>query len=294
LNHVVEVLTGASTEKIRKWGHAQLSTYGIGKEHNRPEWAAIGRELVRLGFLRQTTDKFSVLELTSAGGTALKERRKITLTKPAVVPEAKVLHVGEISCDEVLFDRLRQLRKQLADERDVPAYIVFSDVSLRQMARNYPQTESEFARISGVGEKKLREFGEIFLGEIAAYLQTNARQIFADDSFTAPAPPPPARGSLGDSARETLRRFRAGASVEQIARERGVTTGTIYGHLAEGIERGEPVDLQNIFTVAELTEVAAAFNRNGFGALGPVFESLGGKIDYGRLRIFRAAANAKR
>ena len=291
LNHVVEVLTGADTEKIRKWDHAQLSTYGIGKEHSRPEWAAIGRELVRLGFVRQTTDKFSVLELTNAGGAALKERRKITLTKPAVVPETKVHHVGEISCDEVLFDRLRQLRKQLADERDVPAYIVFSDVALRQMARNYPESERDFARISGVGEKKLREFGEIFLGDIAAYLQTNARQIFADDSFTAPAAPPPSRGSLGDSARETLRRFRAGQGVGQIARERDVTTGTIYGHLAEGIERGEPVDLQTIFTVAELTEVAAAFNRCGFGALGPVFETLGGKIDYGRLRIFRAAKN---
>jgi ATP-dependent DNA helicase RecQ len=293
LNHVVEVLTGADTEKIRKWDHTQLSTYGIGKEHSRSEWAAIGRELVRLGFLRQTTEKFSVLELTNEGRAALKERRKITLTKPAVVPETKVHHVGEISCDEVLFDRLRALRKKLADERDVPAYIIFSDVALRQMARNYPASERDFARISGVGEKKLLEFGDIFLGEIAAHLQTNARQIFADDSFTAPATPPP-RASLGDSARETLRRFRSGQTVEQIARERGVTTGTICGHIAEGVERGEPVDLQKFFTVAELAEVAAAFGRNGFGALGPVFESLGGKIDYGRLRIFRAAINVRK
>ena len=291
LNHVVEVLTGADTEKIRKWDHAALSTFGIGREHSRPEWAAIGRELVRLGFLRQTTDKFSVLELTQGGGAALKGRQKITLTKPAMAPETKGHHVGEIAGDEGLFDRLRTLRKTLADERDVPAYIVFSDVALRQMARNYPQTEADFARISGVGEKKLREYGEIFLGEIAAYLQTNARQIFADDSFTAPAAPPAAGGSLGDSARETLRRFRAGHKVEQIARERAVTTGTIYGHLAEGIERGEPVDLQRIFTMPELTEVAGAFNHNGFGALGPVFEALDGRIDYGRLRIFRAAAN---
>jgi ATP-dependent DNA helicase RecQ len=294
LNHVVEVLTGADTEKIRKWDHARLSTYGIGKEHSRPEWAAIGRELVRLGLLRQTTDKFSVLELTNAGLAALKQRAKITLTKPAVAPDTKVHHVGEITCDEVLFDRLRALRKKLADERDVPAYIIFSDVALRQMARSYPANERDFARISGVGEKKLREFGEIFLGEIAAHLQTNARQIFADDSFSAPAAPPPPRGSLGDSARETLRRFRSGLTVDQIARERGVTTGTIYGHLAEGVERGEPADLQKLFTVAELAEVAAAFGRNGFGALGPVFESLNGAVDYGRLRIFRAAANARR
>jgi ATP-dependent DNA helicase RecQ len=293
LNHVVEVLTGADTEKIRKWDHAQLSTYGIGKEHSRPEWAAIGRELIRLGFLRQTTEKFSVLELTAAGGNLLKSRTKVMLTKPVTAHDKTASHVGEISCDEVLFSRLRELRKSLADERDVPAYIVFSDVALRQMARNYPANERDFAGISGVGEKKLREFGEIFLGEIAAHLQTNARQMFADDSFNVPVAAP-SRSSLGDSARETLRRFRAGQSAEQIARERGVTTGTIFGHLAEGIERGEPVDMRKFFTVAELADVAAAFGRNGFGALGPVFESLGGKIDYGRLRLFRAATNVKR
>ena len=135
LNHVIEVLTGADTEKIRKWDHARLSTYGIGKERNRSEWSAIGRELVRLGFLRQTPEKFSVLEITSEGRAALREREKITLTKPVTAPETKVRHVGEITCDETLFERLRDLRKRLADERNVPAYIVFSDVALRQMAR---------------------------------------------------------------------------------------------------------------------------------------------------------------
>ena len=290
-NHVVEVLTGADTEKIRKWDHAQLSTYGIGKEHSRPEWSAIGRELVRLGYLRQTTEKFSTLELTSAGAAILKSRAKVTLTKPVTAPERAVSHVGEIGCDEVLFARLRELRKRLADERDVPAYIVFSDVALRQMARNYPANERDFSRISGVGEKKLHEFGAAFLGEIGSHLETNARQIFADDSFAA-APPPP-RKSLGDSARETLRRFRSGQSVEQIAQDRAVTTGTIMGHLAEGVERGEPVDLKKFLTVEEQKAVAAAFDRNGWGNIVGVFESLGGKIDYGKLRIFRAAANAR-
>ncbi len=293
LNHLVEVLTGADTEKIRKWDHTQLSTYGIGKEHSRPEWAAIGRELVRLGFLRQTAEKFSVLELTNDGLAALKERRKITLTKPTVEPETKAHNVGEITCDEVLFDRLRQIRKKLADERGVPAYIIFSDVALRQMARNYPASESEFARISGVGEKKLREFGETFLGEIATHLQTSARQIFADDSFAVSAAPPPSRSSLGDSARETLRGFRSGSSVEQIAHERGVTNGTILNHIAEGIERGEPVDVGKFLTTEEQAKVAAAFRAHGSAALSPVFESLGGKIDYGRLRIFRAASRAR-
>ena len=95
--------------------------------------------------------------------------------------------VGEIACDEVLFGKLRGLRKQLADERGVPPYIVFSDVSLRQMARFYPATDKEFSRISGVGDRKLREFGDVFLHEIATYLHANPRQIFADDSFGEPA-----------------------------------------------------------------------------------------------------------
>ena len=291
LNHVIEVLTGADTEKVRKWNHEQLSTYGIGGEHSRPEWAAIGRELVRLGYLRQTKEKFSVLELTNDGLAALKQRRKVTLTKPVTAPKSKVHRAGEIACDEVLFDRLRKLRKQLADERNVPAYIVFSDVALRQMARDYPASEREFARISGVGEKKLREFGDVFLAEIAAHLGNNPRQIFADDSFAAPAPP--ARNSLGDSARDTLRRFRSGQSVEQIAEDRNLTVGTIHGHLTEAIERGESVELKRFFTDTEQQKIAAAFERNGFGNLTAVFESLGGACDYGRLRIFRAAMTVR-
>jgi ATP-dependent DNA helicase RecQ len=289
LNHVIEVLTGADTEKIRRWGHEQLSTYGIGTEHTRPEWGAIGRELVRLGHLRQTSEKFSVLELTPEGLAVLKERRRVTLTKPISAPEPKAHRAGEIACDEVLFERLRQVRKRLADERGVPPYIVFSDVSLRQMARQYPVSEGEFARISGVGEKKLREFGEVFLAEIAAHLGTNPRQIFADDSFALPAPLP-GRAGLGDTARETLRCFRAGASVEQIAAQRQLTPGTIYGHLTEAARMGEPIDLSRFFTVAELCEVAGAFNRpSDTGGLTGVFEALGGRYDYHRLRIFRAA-----
>ena len=290
LNHVVEVLTGADTEKIRKWEHTELSTFGIGKEHSRPEWAAIGRELVRLGFLRQTTEKFSTLELTNTGAAILKSRTQVTLTKPVAAPETKVHHVGDIACDETLFERLRELRKRLADERDVPAYIVFSDVALRQMARNYPASEGEFARISGVGEKKLREYGEVFLNEIALHLATNPRQIFADDSFVVPLPQ---RSQVGDSARETLRHFRAGESVEQIAASRGLVAGTIYGHLATAIEAGEKIDLAQLLNAEAQAEIAAAFKRTGWGNLVGARELLGEKYDYGLLRIFRAAANVK-
>jgi len=288
INHIIEVLTGSESEKVRRWGHEQLSTYGIGTEHSRPEWAAIGRELIRLGYLRQAAEKFSVLELTSEGAAALKQRRSVMLTRPVTSPEPKSQRAGEIACDEALFERLRQLRKRLADDRGLPPYIVFSDVSLRQMAREYPRTEAEFVRISGVGEKKLREFGAAFLAEIARHLEISPRQIYAEDSF-APPPPPPARAGLNDTARQTLRMFRAGQTVEQIALERRLTTNTIFGHIVEVVENGEALDLSPFFTPEEKREVAAAFKELGLGSLSVVFATFGGRYDYNRLRLARAA-----
>jgi ATP-dependent DNA helicase RecQ len=187
LNHVVEVLTGGESEKIQRWGHDKISTYGIGKEHSRPHWQAIGRELIRLGYVTQDAAKFNILELTPEGREALRARKPIVLTVPMLAPAAaeknRAPRSGEIACEEELFERLRQLRKKLADERNVPAYIVFSDVALRQMARLYPANDEQFTRISGVGEKKLAEFGKYFLGEIASHLEARPRQMFASDSF---------------------------------------------------------------------------------------------------------------
>ena len=291
LNHAIEVLAGADTEKIRKWRHDKLSTYGIGKDHTRSEWQAIARELMRLGYLRQSTDRYAVVELTPAGRAALSQRKTVALTKPVAAPEPPQRRAGEIACDEALFERLRQLRKQMADQQGVPPYIIFSDVSLRQMARQYPEDEREFARISGVGERKLQEFGVAFLAQITAHLQTNPRQIFADNSFDAPHPPP--RPCLGDSAGETLRRFQAGQSVGHIARERGLVAGTVYGHLAEAIEAGERLDLRRFLTAEEQKEIEAVFAEAGFGSLAAVRERLGGRYDYGVLRIVRAAKQAE-
>ena len=171
LNHVVEVLTGADTEKVRRWQHERLSVYGIGKEYGRAEWAAIGRELVRLGFLQQTSGQMSVLELKREGAVWLNERRSVTLTKPVVKPDKilKEKFVGEMACDEALFEVLRKLRRTLADERNVSPYIIFSDVALREMSARLPANEAEFLAVSGVGEKKLKEFGPFFLAEISAY-----------------------------------------------------------------------------------------------------------------------------
>ncbi|AWI10432.1 DNA helicase RecQ [Ereboglobus luteus] len=184
LNHIVEVLTGADTDKIRRWGHDKVSTYGIGSEMTRPQWAAVGRELMRMGCLAQAEGEFPTLELTAEGVDLLRSRRPVMLTKPIALPKVKKIipRQGSIECDEILFARLRDLRKKLADERRVPAYVIFGDATLRQLAREYPTRPADMHDIFGMGEKKRAEFGETFAATIAEFLENNPRMRFDNNS----------------------------------------------------------------------------------------------------------------
>ena len=179
MNHLIEILTGSANEKIQRWGHDKLTTYGIGKDLTRSQWSAIGRDLLRLGYLAQDAGQFPTIALTDLGLDALKSRRVIMLSKPVELKKINVPRTGEIECDETLFDRLRKLRKRVADERGVPAYVIFGDNTLRQMAREYPTHIDALRMIGGMGEKKLAEFGGIFTDEVAAYLQTYPKVDFS-------------------------------------------------------------------------------------------------------------------
>lgn len=290
LNHVVAVLTGGDTEKIRQWGHHELSTFGIGAGHTRKEWGAIARELIRLGLLAQGTGQFPTVDLTPAGLAALKDRRTITLTKPMEAPQPAAERAGEIGCDELLFEKLRRLRKELADAQGVPPYIVFGDQSLRWMARQYPAGEPEFRRIPGVGGAKWRSYGAAFLGEISAHLRSNPRQVFAEAAVSAAEPG--RRRSRGElltgTVRDSLKLFSGGLNPTAIAQARGLTEGTVAGHLASAVEAGERLEPARLFTDAEMAEMQAAFDQAGWNTLSGAHGVLGGRHDYSRLRLFRA------
>ena len=295
LNHIVEVLTGADTESVRRWGHETVSTYGIGKETVRSEWQGIGRELVRLGLVRQLTGQFVTLDLTADGINALKERKTITLTRQMQVPVQKAkAKPGQIQCDEGLFDVLRELRKKLAEERGVPSYIIFGDTSLREMARNYPLTEAEFAEISGVGEKKLAEFCEIFCDAIRNHLKNNSRQTFVGAGRAKGNVPKPELSAdlLGDSPFVSLRMFREGLALDEIARQRQLGVGTIATHLTKAIELGEPVEIDRLVSKTKQGIILKAFDQYGMDALGPVKDKLGNGVEYTELHLMRAAARS--
>lgn len=176
LGHLTDVLRGGDTEKIRRWGHDALTTFGIGKNISKADWMRLGRALVGAGYLSLNPEHQTV-SVTSSGLSALKERHPINLlvrkpatgTGPSDTGKSSGGKFGEESHDEALFQRLRTLRRALAEAKGVPSYFIFSDKTLRAMAAQAPRDSSAFALIPGVGEKKLADYAEDFLGEIALH-----------------------------------------------------------------------------------------------------------------------------
>jgi ATP-dependent DNA helicase RecQ len=294
LNHVVEILAGADTEKIRKWGHQQLSTYGIGKDTPRADWTALARQLIRLGLISVSQDNYQTIGLSASGRETLRRRSPILLTRaplptaPASI--ARISRAANLPCDEALFAQLRALRKRLADDRGVPPYVVFGDLSLRQMARRYPRDDHEFLAIPGVGKQKLADFGEPFMREIAGWLATHEPQAFPlDEAPPKPAPKMKSEGAINSSALETLRLFQTGKTAPEIAALRNLSRGTIAGHLAQAIIGGE-IRLQpgDFYTPEEAALIDQAAAEHGHQRLGPLHEALGGQITYDKLHIYRA------
>ena len=170
LHHVVDVLLGRRTEKVVSWGHDLLSTFGIGVERSRADWLSVGNELLRLGLLQRTPGLRGVVELTDEGRGVLFGARDVMLVSAA--PPLPVAHRAVAAPtargDETLFEQLRAVRRRLADERNVPAFVVFSDATLREMAQRKPRDRSALRAIGGVGDRKLQDFGDAFLAAIDA------------------------------------------------------------------------------------------------------------------------------
>ena len=295
LTHVAEVLTGGMSEKIQRWKHHELKTHGIGKDQPRPYWVNLGRQLLREGLLAASQDMFQTISVSQAGIDLLKSRSTLLLTRPLATHrvQSTAVRTGDIPCDTALFDELRVLRKQIADAKNLPPYVVFSDVTLRHFCRDYPRTSEALLRIPGVGEKKLGDYGEPFLAAIVAWLQDHAPLEFvplpAAQSRDSSARTRPGEG-LNDSAQVTLACLRAGNSISQIATTRGLAESTIENHLAQAIENGEPLDPRVFYSADEEKSMKAALDGYDEISLKPVYEQLEGKISYGKLRLYRAAS----
>jgi ATP-dependent DNA helicase RecQ len=172
---VIDVLRGMDNERIRNLQHNQLSTYGIGKEYSAQEWSSVLRQLIHLGYIYQDIQNYSVLKLTGLSGDVLKGKTEIQLAFPKK-SVSKVSRPGKKSSakhtlldkDKACFEELRLLRKEIAESEDKPAYQIFGDATLVEMAQKKPTTDAELLAINGVGEKKLENYGFEFLAALRA------------------------------------------------------------------------------------------------------------------------------
>ena len=286
-SHVGQVLRGARTKRVRALEHDRLSVYGIAQDFSEHEFRRIIGLLLDKGLLVKQGSEYPTLAVTPAGRTFLKERQQLTLSRPkrsaevAVAPNAK-----DLDYDRSLFEKLRVLRKGLADARGVPPYVIFGDASLQQMAYYLPQSRDGFSRISGVGTAKLAEFSDEFLAAI--------RRHAREHGLTERSIPQRRRERTrsvrraGSTYEETKQLFSQGLSIGEVAERRGMAESTIVGHLEGLVEAGEELDLEHLMPPAERFEtIRAAFQDSGGLSLAPVREILGEEYSYRELRLAR-------
>ena len=280
VTHLIDVLLGKSNERVKKYGHEQLSTFGIGKALEEQQWHSVFRQLVARGLVAVDFERFGALRLTDACRPILRGEQALMLRKDLKPTKTgRDVRAGKSAGSRPtssLWDALRAKRKEIADAQDVPPYVIFHDATLMAMVEMKPKTRQEMAQISGIGARKLEQYAEPFLAVIRAFAAS-------DDSIT-------------DTVNESLILFRLGLSIAQIAQRRGLQESTIQTHLAQAIELGQ-VALADVVELPpqEIEAIQAALlalpeaQRN---ALKPVYEHFDGLYSYGVLRCVRAALQA--
>jgi len=273
MTHIIDVLRGSRKQKIEQNGHHLLSTYGIGKDRSIEAWKMLGRSLLHQGLVDETTDGYRILKLNKLSWEVLRKQRSVHIAITQT-PAAKALaDINSKGAEvEILFERLRKLRKQVADAQSVPPYVVFADSSLRLMAQQQPQTIEAFAEISGVGTHKLTQYGDKFVSEIRAFCE--------EQKLPVPLP--------ANTHMVTLQFYQQGLSVEEIAQKRGFSPRTIITHLSELLEMKQPVDIERLVSPEQQKLILQAIQSVGAESLKTIREHLGEEYGYEEIQLVRA------
>ncbi len=281
--HVIDVLRGANVSRVRELGHDRLSVHGVAADTSESELHRLVEQLLEKGLLAKGDVRYPTLAVTDAGWRFLDSRERLVLTRPIRTDGAAAApRTRELDYDRGLFEKLRVLRKELADGMRVPPYVVFGDQSLQQMAHYLPQTRDDFSRVSGVGDTKLAQFGDRFLEVVRG--QTLERGL------TPRAMPVRRRSSrrARPTNQETKRLIGQGLSIVEAAKQRGLAETTVLGHLERLTEAGEEVEMGHLSLPAERLEaIAAAFRETEGPQMAPVRAILGEGYSYEEIRLAR-------
>jgi ATP-dependent DNA helicase RecQ len=265
--HIIKVLRGGKSEKISQYQHHLLSTYGIGKDKTVEEWKRLSRSLIHQNLVAETQDGFRILKLNQHSWEVMRKQRSVFI---AVPQKANGQIWGDdnpsMAENDLLFERLRQLRKKIADSQGVPPYVIFPDSSLRLMSQLKPRSLAQFGQISGVGQSKVQQYGDIFLAAINDFCQD----------------------SLAPTQLLTLQYYQDGLSVEEIARQRSLKASTIYEHLAKLLETGYPIDINQLVAASKQEDIVLAIEKLGDRSLKTLKDNLGDNYSYEEIKLIIA------
>jgi ATP-dependent DNA helicase RecQ len=299
--HIIDIVTGADTKRIRDLQHNEIKTYGAGKHKDKKYWRFLVDELLAQGAVHVDGDRYPVLKLTKKGLDVLYGNEQITALRREDIKAKKQIMKGSIyeEYDISLFEKLRFLRKNFAEEQQVPPYVIFSDKTLHEMCTYYPVTLSDMRRISGVGDAKLERYGEYFIREIQDYLNDNPK-ITIPDRQSIDQTSPLAKGGRGNSKKkisETIEKtyefYKKGLSLEDIARIRNLAVSTIAGHLEWLIQSGYDIDIDRFVDRLKRQKIEELFLKFKQWNLNPVIEHFSGTVSYEEARLVRACLARK-
>ncbi|MCD8413163.1 DNA helicase RecQ [Tenacibaculum finnmarkense] len=270
---VIDVLRGAKNANVFDKNYQTLKTYGIGNDISWQHWQHYIVQLINQGYCRIAFHLKNSLQLTEFSKKVLFDGQKVQLTTPVEFKkEEKTTGVkGKKSTTKTatgsLFEALKKLRYRISKEEDIPAYLVFSDATLRALENERPQTDSAFLAISGVGNRKLEVYGGEFMDEIKKFIKDKKQ-------------------GKKDTTLETYKLYKEGFAIDEIAEKRSLKAQTIFSHLSKLYLEGKEIDLQKFITADTVKLIANAKKvLKNEPTLKPYFEFLGEKVPYEQIRI---------
>lgn len=279
--YISEILCGSKTSRVRERGHDRLGSYGSGRECTKAQWTAILRQMVAAGYLNREGGRYPVLTLSPQSRSVLNGTGQVFLTRQAAegVPATSDRLMQGYS--KLLFEQLRNLRKEIADQSGIAPYQVFSDRSLHEMALLLPRDRPALLQISGVGEGRLHAYGDRFLDEIRLFKRVNKFELPVSGAMQR-------AGSIPASVLATRDLYRSGLTIRQIAVERNITEETVGAHLEVLIMAGEPVHLDDLVRPQKQEAIRSAIKTCGASDIRGVRAVLGDRYTFNEIRLVRA------
>ena len=288
---IIDFLRGSKGAKITDYMRS-LPTYGIGNNADKTYWQNLIKQLIINDFLRESNEEFSVLKLTDASKEVLFNKKKVHLqkvkefAKAVTVEEIETSYPNnEIDANLELFDELRVLRRQQAEQENVPPYVIFSDATLVELATYLPVTKEELNQISGFGAFKIEKYGETFVNVISDYCnQNNLSSKISEKAPKKQSAPKKVNQHESGTYTTTFQLFKEGNSVEDIAKIRNLSMNTIQNHLVNFVEVGT-IKPSELIDINKIDPVIAIAKTQTIQSLKAIKEELGEEYSYFEINI---------